>query len=79
MVDGLGESNGQVAPDDMKAQFKRIVKDDETTLLFGDAVRFKAKFSIDPSKKPKTIDYTMTEGPNRARSNWAFMNLTARI
>jgi uncharacterized protein (TIGR03067 family) len=60
MVSGLAD--GQPMPDPMRKQMKRICKGDETTTMMGDRVYFKAKFTLDPSKTPKTIDYEMTEG-----------------
>ncbi|HXJ11438.1 MAG TPA: TIGR03067 domain-containing protein [Candidatus Limnocylindrales bacterium] len=57
-----GSADGQAMPETMRAQMKRVCKGDETTITMGDQVFFKAKFSVDPSRKPKTIDYEMTEG-----------------
>ena len=60
-----GERDGQALPEDAVKTFKRVVKGDETTVSNGDQVFMKAKFKIDSSKKPKTIDYTLLEGPNK--------------
>jgi uncharacterized protein (TIGR03067 family) len=57
-----GSADGQPMPDSMLKQMKRVCKGDETTTTSGGQVFFKAKITIDPSKKPKTIDYQMTEG-----------------
>jgi uncharacterized protein (TIGR03067 family) len=57
-----GSADGQPMPEQMLKQIKRICKADETTTTMAGQVFFKAKFSIDPSKSPKTIDYQMTEG-----------------
>jgi uncharacterized protein (TIGR03067 family) len=59
-----GERDGQPVPDEMRKTAKRVVKDGETTVEIGGQVFMKAKFTIDPAKKPKTIDYTLTGGPN---------------
>jgi uncharacterized protein (TIGR03067 family) len=48
---------------------KRVAKDGVTTITIGGQVYFKAKISIDPSKKPKTIDYAMTEGPTKGKTH----------
>ena len=48
---------------------KRVAKDGETTITFGGQVYFKAKFSIDPARKPRTIDYQMTEGPTKGKTH----------
>jgi uncharacterized protein (TIGR03067 family) len=48
---------------------KRVAKDGETTITISGRVYFKAKFSIDPTKKPKIIDYMMTEGPTKGKTH----------
>jgi uncharacterized protein (TIGR03067 family) len=64
-----GEANGQALPPDLVKTGKRAVKGDETTVSIGDRVYMKAKFTIDPGKKPKQIDYTVTnEGPNKGKT-----------
>ena len=60
-----GERDGQALPENIVSSAKRIVKDDEITLIINDQTYLKAKFKIDPTKKPKTIDYTITEGQNK--------------
>jgi uncharacterized protein (TIGR03067 family) len=57
-----GERDGQALPEEFVKTGKRSVKDAETSITINDMVVMKAKFTIDPSKKPKTIDYTVTEG-----------------
>src|SRR5213593_2388924 len=57
-----GSADGQTMPDQMLKQMKRICKRDETTTTMAGQLYFKAKITIDPSKKPKTIDYQMTDG-----------------
>src|SRR5262245_7913550 len=63
-----GERDGQALPDDLVKQAKRVSKDGETTVSIGDQVFLKAKFTVDPTKKPKTIDYTITEGDNKGKT-----------
>src|SRR5262249_60089334 len=62
-----GERNGEAIPEDVAKTGKRVSKDGETTVSFGENVLMKAKFTIDPSKKPKTIDYEFTEGMNKGK------------
>ena len=62
-----GERDGQALPDDIVKQAKRMTKDGETTVSIGGQVFLKAKITIDPTKKPKTIDYTVTEGDNKGK------------
>src|SRR5436190_19676029 len=57
-----GSADGQPMPDQMRQQMKRVCKGDETTTTMGGQTFIKAKFTLDPSKKPKTIDYQMTDG-----------------
>jgi len=57
-----GSADGQPMPDDMRQQMKRVCKDDESTTTMAGRVFIKAKITLDPAKKPKTIDYLMTDG-----------------
>src|SRR5262249_26183745 len=50
--------------DDLKA-FIVIFEGDKHTLKMGDKVVQAGTQKIDPSKSPKTIDVTMTEGPSK--------------
>src|SRR5262245_43049253 len=65
-----GQANGAAMPEEMVKSGKRVAKDGETTITFGGRVYIKAKVSIDPAMKPKAIDYRLTEGPQRGRTNW---------
>src|SRR5947209_12616405 len=55
-------ADGEAMPEELRKQMKRICKGDETTTMMATQIFFKARITIDPSKKPKTIDYQMTEG-----------------
>jgi len=57
-----GSADGQAMPDDTVKQMKRVCKGDETTTTMAGQLFMKAKISINPSKKPKIIDYEMVEG-----------------
>ena len=57
-----GSADGQPMPDQMLAQMKRVCKGNEVTTTMAGRIYFKAKITLDPSRKPKTIDYEMTEG-----------------
>jgi uncharacterized protein (TIGR03067 family) len=70
-----GEANGQAMPKETVKSGKRVAKDGETTITIGGQVYFKAKFSIDPTKKPKAIDYTMTEGPTKGKTHLGIYEL----
>jgi len=62
-----GERDGAAIPDDVLKTAKRVTKAGETTVSFGDQVVMKAKFTIDPAKTPKAIDYEFTEGQNKGK------------
>jgi uncharacterized protein (TIGR03067 family) len=70
-----GDSDGRSMPKETVSSGKRSAKDCETTITFGGQVYFKARFSIDPTKKPKTIDYTMTEGPTKGKTHLGIYEL----
>lgn len=54
-------------PTQMLKQMKRVCKGDETITTMAGQLYFKAKITIDPSKKPKTIDYQMTDGVTKGK------------
>jgi uncharacterized protein (TIGR03067 family) len=70
-----GEASGQSMPPEMVKTGKRVAKEGETTVTIGGQVYFKAKFKIDPTKKPKSIDYTMTEGPTKGKTHLGIYEL----
>ena len=70
-----GEANGMALPAETVKSGKRVAKDGVTTITFGGQVYFEAKFSIDTAKKPKAIDYTMTEGPTKGKTHLGIYEL----
>jgi len=70
-----GSADGQPMPADMLKQMKRVCKADETTTTLNGQVFFKAKFTIDPSKSPKTIDYQMLEGPTKGKTQFGIYEI----
>jgi uncharacterized protein (TIGR03067 family) len=62
-----GSADGQPMPEEMRKQMKRVCKGDETTTTMAGRPFIKAKISIDPSKKPKTIDYDMSDGVTKGK------------
>lgn len=73
MVSGVAD--GFAMPPDMVKNGKRVAKQGETTISFGGQVYFKAKFTVDATKKPKTIDYAMTEGPTKGKTHLGIYEL----
>jgi uncharacterized protein (TIGR03067 family) len=63
-----GEADGQPLPADYVKNAKRVAKDGETTVTFNGQVFMRAKFTVDASKTPKTIDYAMTEGFTKGKT-----------
>ena len=70
-----GEANGMSMPKEIVDTGKRVAKDGETTITIGGQVYFKARFGIDPTKKPKAIDYAMTEGPTKGKTHLGIYEL----
>jgi uncharacterized protein (TIGR03067 family) len=71
-----GEADGQAMPKEMVMTAKRVAKDGETSITIGGQTYFKAKYTIDPTKKPKTIDYMMTEGVTKGKTQLGIYELT---
>jgi uncharacterized protein (TIGR03067 family) len=59
------EYGGQKLPADQLKDFVVIYDGDKHTVKAGDKVIQVGTQKIDPSKSPKTIDVTMTEGPSK--------------
>jgi uncharacterized protein (TIGR03067 family) len=51
-----GESNGEQMPAEMVKTIKAVVKGDKLSIHFGDNMVFEGTMSVDPTKKPKTMD-----------------------
>jgi len=62
-----GSANGSELPESMLRTGKRVAKNGETTVSLNGRLFFKAKYTIDASKKPAAIDYDMTEGPTKGQ------------
>jgi uncharacterized protein (TIGR03067 family) len=70
-----GSIEGEPMPPDMAKGMKRSCKGDEVTITMAGNMFFKAKFTLDPSKKPKTIDYEMTEGATKGKKQLGIYEL----
>jgi uncharacterized protein (TIGR03067 family) len=51
-----GAGGGQALPSDLLKSSKRVCKGDETTVVVGGQLMMEAKFTLDPSKKPRSIN-----------------------
>jgi uncharacterized protein (TIGR03067 family) len=63
-----GSIGDQAMPDAMLKSMKREVKGDELTVTMNGQVYFKATIALDPAKTPHTIDYVMTEGVTKGKT-----------
>jgi uncharacterized protein (TIGR03067 family) len=70
-----GSADGQPMPEEIRKQMKRVCKGDEITVTMGERVFLKAKITIDPTQKPKTIDYDMTEGFSKGKKQLGIYEL----
>ena len=57
-----GERDGEAIPEMYLKSGKRVFKDGEVTVTLGDMLLMKAKVTLDPAAKPKTIDYDVSDG-----------------
>ena len=57
-----GERDGQALPDEYVKTATRVAKDGVSTVTIAGRVVMKSKYTIDPAKKPKAIDFEATEG-----------------
>jgi uncharacterized protein (TIGR03067 family) len=70
-----GVRDGQSLPDEMLKNSKRSCKGDETTVVVGGQLLMKTKFTLDPSTKPKSIDYQITGGSNAGKTQLGIYEL----
>ncbi len=66
-------------PDEMRKQMKRICQGNETTTTMGGHIYMKAKVTIDPSTKPKTIDYQMLDGFTKGKTQLGIYEIDGDI
>jgi uncharacterized protein (TIGR03067 family) len=70
-----GTADGYALPDEMLRDFKRVCKGDEVTTTMAGRVFMKATIKIDPAKKPKTIDYVVSEGDTKGKTQLGIYEL----
>jgi uncharacterized protein (TIGR03067 family) len=61
------ELAGQKFPDEVRKMIKLVIKGDKYTVTFGQEVD-KGTVKLDPKTKPKALDITGTEGPNKGKT-----------
>jgi uncharacterized protein (TIGR03067 family) len=74
-VPTAAEMGGQKLPDDSLAAIKLTLKDDRYTVQVGKATD-QGTVKLDPAKKPKEMDITGTEGPNKGKTILAIYELS---
>jgi uncharacterized protein (TIGR03067 family) len=70
-----GERDGQPFPADFMKGSRRVAKDDETTVTLQGQLFMRARFSLDPTKSPKRIDYSITGGPYTGKTQLGIYEL----
>ncbi len=61
-------ANGETIPTDQFENAVLTVTGDERVLKDGDEVKSKAKYKVDPTKTPKTIDIMVSEGTLKGKT-----------
>ena len=61
------ELAGKMFPDEIRKTIKLVVKDDKYTVTVGRAVD-QGTVKLNPSAKPKELDITGTDGPNKGKT-----------
>jgi uncharacterized protein (TIGR03067 family) len=69
------ERDGQALPKDFVRSSKRVCKGDQIIVTIEDKVFMRATIALDPSKKPKAIDYTVTGGLNKGEKQLGIYEL----
>jgi uncharacterized protein (TIGR03067 family) len=59
------ERDGQPLPPRVVKSARRICRGDMTTVMLNGRLFMRAKFTVDPAKQPKSLDYEVTEGHNQ--------------
>src|SRR4051812_29033321 len=71
-----GARDGQAFPEEFMKGSKRVAKGNETTVIIGGQLLMKAKFTLEPSSKPKHIDYSVTDGSHKGKSQLGIYEVT---
>jgi uncharacterized protein (TIGR03067 family) len=69
------ELGGEKFPDEVRKTIKLVIKDDKYTVTVG-SVTDQGTLKFDPSAKPKAMDITGTEGPNKGKTFPAIYELS---
>jgi len=61
------ELGGKMFPDEVRKTIKLVIKGDKYTVTVGEKVD-KGTVKLNPAAKPKALDITGTEGPNKGKT-----------
>lgn len=64
-----GEADGQKGLERANATKRLVFKDDQAIMQVGDQVLRRARIKLDPTKRPKTIDSLIADGPNEGATS----------
>ena len=70
-----GEIDRQPLPAEYVKGAKRTARDGETTVMIGGRLFMKARYTVDSGKSPKAIDYAMTDGPTKGKTQLGIYEL----
>ena len=67
--------DGELLEPSFVSSCRRITKGNETATFMGKQQLMKARFSVDRSKQPNTIDYVLTAGPASGQTQLGIFEL----
>lgn len=70
-----GRRDGQPLPRSYVTGARRVATGDETTVLINGAIFLSARMAVDPSQRPKAIDYLLTNGTHRGKTQLGIYEL----
>lgn len=70
-----GERNGIAFPERFLKTGKRTAKGDWTAVSIDDSPILEAKFTLDPTTSPKSIDYTLTDKDHKGEKRFGIYEL----
>jgi uncharacterized protein (TIGR03067 family) len=70
-----GKRDGHAFPAEFLQGSKRVTKGDETTVTLQGQLFMRAKFTLDPAKSPKSINYSVTGGPYAGKTQLGIYQL----
>ena len=63
-----GKADGSPLPDFIVSRAKRVCDGDTITVTAGEQLIMKARVKIDPTQKPKTINFEIIDGPTKGKT-----------